>query len=169
MRASLILSANNTDLELLRKEILNLHIKDRRPIALRKCQCSRDVLKSRSATTPMSEVAEGLVNGWEVSLKLGAAAWQESNVSSVGTALEQSGRGERCSALLGATPYQGWKQSGELLSHHCKLYLLNEKVLRTSTSLKTFREIGLKRSLEKLLQPMYLERRQWEGSRERRT
>lgn len=93
MRASLILSAYNTDLELLCKEILNLHIKERRPIALRNCQCSSDVLKRRPGTTPMCEVPEGLVNGWKVSLKLGAAARQGPNVSTVSTELEQSSQG----------------------------------------------------------------------------
>lgn len=99
MRASLILSAYNTDFELLCKEIQNLHIKERSLIALRKCQCSSDALKRRSATTPMCKVAEGLVRGWEVSLRVGAAAWQESNVSTVGTCRSRAARGavlQRC-------------------------------------------------------------------------
>lgn len=78
---------------MLRKEILNLHIKEGRPIALQNYQCSNDVLKRRCGTTPMSEVPEGLVNGWEVSLKLGVAARQEPNVSTVSTELEQSSQG----------------------------------------------------------------------------
>lgn len=105
MRASLILSAYDTHLELLCKEILNLHIKERRPIALRNGQCSSDVLKRRSGTTPMSEVPGGLVNGWEVTLKLGAAARQEPNVSIVSTELEQSSQGSSVQALLKAILY----------------------------------------------------------------
>lgn len=68
----------------------------------------------------------------------------ESNISTVSTVLEQSSQESGVQALLKAILYQVWKQCGELLSHHCKLYLLNEKILGISTSLKTFTEFGLK-------------------------
>lgn len=114
IRAFLILPAYNTELELLCKEILNLDIKEGRLIALGKCQCISDALKRGSGTRPVSKVWSGMqtrlvpagpVNGWKVSLKLGAAARQESNVSAVRTVLEQSRQGSSVQALLKAILY----------------------------------------------------------------
>lgn len=50
----------------------------------------------------MSQVPEALVNGWEVSLRLGVAARQEPNVSTVRAVLEQSSQGSSVQALLKA-------------------------------------------------------------------
>lgn len=111
MRTFLILPAYNTELELLCKEILNLDIKEGRLITLGKCQYISDVLKRRLDTRPIwSEIQSRLVpaspvTGWKVSLELGAAARQESNVSAVRTVLEQSRQGSSAQVLLNTISY----------------------------------------------------------------
>lgn len=114
MRTFLILPAYSTELELLCKEILNLDIKEGRLITLGKCQFISDVLKRRLGTRPMSKVWSEIqsrlvpaspVTGWKVSLELGAAARQESNVSAARTVLEQSRQGSSAQVLLNAISY----------------------------------------------------------------
>lgn len=152
MRAFVILPAYNTELDLLCKQILNWEIKGRRLIALEKYQCISDIPKTRMGTRPMPMVCSGNqtrlipvspINSWKVSPSWELYPDKDRMAAHLGLCWRRPNRAavfKHCLRWFCA-------RYGNCVESHFHITmnsLWNKKCLQTSTSFKTFVELGWK-------------------------